>query len=469
MFPTVSRPALLLGLFIMMGFLSHYAEATEFDPEGYRSITLSEAQAKALQQNYSYQAKEAAYQAAKWSKNSAKAALYPSLSLDGAYLYMDPATVVRTGASSYTLNHDMRSYSFNLAQPLFLGGRLWQAYRISQTSEEIAALAMQSSRMQVISDVEAKYLAVLQLKDVYDLARRELNSSRNDLELADLKMQNGILSRVDHLRFKANVANKEVSLLQAATALQLAMKDFANYLAEPELLLPAPLNENEGESIISILADYDLTGTGELTAEAIKILEGRNLELQTLEKTVQLADRAYSVAKASFWPSLMLTGSREYSENGLDRYRFEGSTQVILSASLPLLPAVGNYASTRKAREEARKARLEVQTAGDGIKLGMQSAILNLVSTAKQVKSAELSQTYNEDLYAQLEERYRANMITANELLDAEAMLSAAQLARTNAFFSFLEARTALLKMLAWENNEQLNNMIINIRNTHER
>lgn len=454
----------LLLMLLWIGSLS----AGEFEVGSLPQITLQEAKAKALEMNSSYRSREAAYQAAKWGKNSARAAMYPSLSLDGAMLYQDPATVVRAGASSYTLNHDIRSFSFNLAQPLYLGGKLWQAYHMAQTNEELAALSLQSQKMQVLTDVESKYLSVLQLKKVFDLAQKEQVSATSDLEMAELKMQSGILSRVDYTRFQAGLANKQVAALQAQTALQLALKDFANYLGETAPVMPVELEEDAGMGLIPVLAEYNLEDTDKLSAEAGRLLGAQNLSLQSLEKSVQLADRAYTMAKASFLPTIMLTGSREYSENGLDRYSFDGSTQLILSASLPLLPGWGNYAATRKAKEEARKARLDVQTAGDGIRLGLQSAVLNLVSSAKQVRSSRLALAYNEDLYRQLEERFKLNMLSASDLLDAELMLSAARLAETNAVFSYLKARTALMQLLAWEDASRLDELIITSRNINE-
>ena len=456
----------LLILFLLVSFGNLIAG--EFDAGSLPQITLQEAKAKALVMNSSYRAKEAAYQAAKWGSSSARAAMYPSLSLDGGMVYQNPATVVRAGASSYTLNHDIRSFSFNLAQPLYLGGKLTQAYRMAKTNEELAALSMQSQKMQVLTDVESKYLAVLQLNKVFELAGKEEQSATTDLEVAELKVQNGILSHVDYTRFQANLANKQVAVLQAQTALQLALKDFANYLGTGELLMPVASDVGEGDGLIAVLAEYGLAETDRLSNKAGQLLSTQNLSLQSLEKSVQLADRAYSMAKAAFLPTVMLTGSREYSENGLDRYSFDGSTQLILSASLPLLPGLGNYAATRKAREEARKARLDVQSASDGIKLGLQSAVLNLVSSAKQVRSSRVALAYNEDLYRQLGERFQANMLSASDLLDAELMLSAARLSETNAVFSYLKARTAIMQLLAWEDASRLDELIITSRNTNE-
>ena len=156
----------------------------------------------------------------------------------------------------------------------------------------------------------------------------------------------------------------------------------------------------------------------------------------------------------------MLTGSRQYKENGLDRYEFDPANQLMLSFSLPILPGLGNYAGVRKAKEDMRKAALENKTATDGIKLGLEASTLSLISAARQSRSALLSKQYNEQLYAQLQERFKLNMLSVKELLDAELMLSAATLNYNTALFGFLKARSALMQNLNLESSQELSQIL---------
>lgn len=156
----------------------------------------------------------------------------------------------------------------------------------------------------------------------------------------------------------------------------------------------------------------------------------------------------------------MLTGSRQYKENGIDRYEFEPSNQIMLSLSLPLLPQVGNYAAARKAQYDTQKQRFEAQAASDGIALGVESAAINLVSSARQLNSAKLSLQITQDMYDQLAERFRLNMLSTMELMDAELMLSASKMAYNNAFYNFFKARLSLLKALGTDDYAALNALI---------
>ncbi|MDY0151923.1 MAG: TolC family protein [Candidatus Cloacimonas sp.] len=451
-----------LGLIIVAVLFLLPIWAQNFNIEALQGISLEAAKEKALNQNQAYQAKAAAYSAASWGKSSAKAAFLPSLSLSGTLLYMDPATTVTAGTQTYTLNHDSRTVSLNLSQPLYLGGKLWQAYKISFISEEMAALNLQNQRYTLLTEVESKYLGALQVFTLYKIGLSELKSAEDNLALAKIKQENGLLARSEILRFQSRLASKQVSTLQAQTALQLALQDFANYLGEPQLLMPLDISLDSETANIEELDAYDLAMTNSLSERALQLALQRNLNYQILDKSVELSDRAYALAKGSFWPAVMLTGSRQYRENGIDRYDLTASNQIMLTASIPILPQLGNYSAAKKAKEEARKAALEAKTATDSIKLGLQSAVLNWISSAKQVQSAAMGLSYSEELYSQMQERFRLNMLSPLELLDTELMLSAARMTNTIAFYTYLKARGAVMQALALEDVNDLYSLIRN-------
>jgi len=190
-----------------------------------------------------------------------------------------------------------------------------------------------------------------------------------------------------------------------------------------------------------------------------------NPTLQTLDKSLELSRRAEKIAGGSFMPTLMLTGSRQYKENGIDRYEFEASNQIMLNLSVPILPQVGNYAALKKAQYDSEKARYEARSATDGINLGVEAAVLNLASSARQALSTKLSYDATWEMFEQLTERYNLQMISPSEYLDAELMESAAGLANLNAHNNYLKARLELLIALGADDYTVLDSLIEETRN----
>jgi outer membrane protein TolC len=422
------------------------------------AISLEEARQLALEQNPGYQASKAALEAAKWQKTGAFSAFLPSLSLGGTLLYMDPARSAPVGGQNIEMNKDQRSLSLNLSQPLFMGGKLYQAYKMASISREMAEANLKAERISLLAGVEERYYALLQLKQLKEIAGAEYEQARSNLEIAELKMQNGIIARSELLRFQANLATKDLARLQSGSAYDIAMREFASFLGTSELYSPILIETQESE--IALFADLD---TGAMEAFTTRLRDyGRenNVQLQVIEGGKDLAQRAYKASKGSFLPTVNLVGSRSYDENGLDRYEFEASNQIMLNLSVPLLPQVGNYSAMKKAGYEAEKAEHEAKEAADGILLGMDAALIKLVSSARSVKTARLSLDITEDMYNQLSERFRLNMISPMDLIDAELMLSAARMAYTNSYHDFYEARLALMSMLGTEDIEVLHTIL---------
>lgn len=424
-------------------------------------LSLEQARELALQNNSDYQAKLAELNAAKWGKYSAGSKFLPTLSLDGTWLYMDPATTYQAGGQTNTLNQDIRSFGFSLSQPLFLGGKLWQAYKMSQISEEMAQTSLDGQKLTLLTDVNNLYLSLLQTQSLLGMSELDEQSAVKNLEIAQLKFDNGLLSTADYLKFKSRLASKEVALLQTQTALQLAQLNLRNYLGLDYLPRAQELPDLENDSGLLTLDTYDTRATTALTALALEQSRTGNTSLKLLENSVELSRRAYQLSKGSFLPTLMLIGSRQYDENGIDRYQFTASNQIMLTASIPILPQLGNYAELRKADFNHQKAILQARTANNGILLGTEASVLNLVSAAKQVRAAKLALDYTQQSYEQLQERFRMNMISSTELLDAELMLSSARIAYSNAVYAYHKARIALMQAMGWEDAQALNELII--------
>ncbi len=410
-------------------------------------LTLEEAKELALKKNPAYQAQLSSYQAAKWSSRAALGSLLPTLTGTGTYLYRDPATRL-SGSSNLAMNHDSRSFGLNLTQPLFTGGRLWQAYRISRDGEEIARLALESKRLSLLAEVESKYLNVLLSRELLDISEKDLRSRRQNLEIARLRVETGTLSRPELLRIQSSVASGEVALIQARTALELSRQDLANSLSLQEWSELHPFDETAEMSRLAALRTWDAERIGRFTEQAVRTARQNNLSLRISGQSLSIAKRSYRLAKGSFLPTLALSLSRSFSEDGFDRYEFDGSNTLALTASVPLLPAWGNYSAARQAYHEMQQSQYEQADAAGGIELAVRSAALNLVSAVRQAEAARLALDYAQQSYDQLMERFRSNLLSTSDLLDAEIMLQAAQISHTNSFYACLKARSALLQLL---------------------
>lgn len=439
-------------LIIMMTFLIAVIAA--------QSLSLEEAREIAKRQNLEYRQKLSDYESALWNKRAALGGMLPSLSLSGTMILMDPATTVGNPPNSVTLNKDMRSISLNLSQPLFVGGKLWQAYKIAGISEDIAKQSLRSAELKLFAEVESKYLSALFMQNLLDLNEIQMNLSATMVELGEIKQKSGVISNADFMRLKAEQASKQVDYLQAETAFSLAMLDLQNYLKLDYRPVLEPIPVDIKDPLIRLLQSVDIGYTDLFIKKSIAYANKNNPAFKTLENSVELSKRAYQMSRGSFLPTLMLTGSRKYDENGIDRYEFNAQNQLLLTASLPILPQVTNYANTRKAYHQMRSAEYAVQSAGDGIELGIKAAALKLLSSAKQLHAASLALEYARSSHLLMRERFEANLLSVSDYLNVALMLQASENAFYNAQNNWLTGKSNLLQSLGSTDETILYNLV---------
>ncbi|MDD3144164.1 MAG: TolC family protein, partial [Candidatus Cloacimonetes bacterium] len=324
----------------------------------------------------------------------------------------------------------------------------------------ISASGLEAQKLATLTELNTLYLTLLQTQDLQKISDMDRQSAELNLQIAQLKYDNGLLSTADYLRFKSQLASKDVSLLQARTALQLSQLNLRNFLNLDYLPIADDLPDSDNDPLILALNSYDSGATQNLSAAALAAGKNNNTTLSVLENSLELSRRSYEISKGAFLPTLMLIGSSEFSENGIDRYKFESSSQIILNASIPLLPQLGNYANLQKAKFNYRKAQLEAKTATDGILLGTEAAVLNLVSAAKQVRASKLALDFTRQSFEQLQQRFRMDLISPKDLLDAELMLSAARIAYSNSVYNYHKARVSLMQTIGISDAATLDEMI---------
>lgn len=297
------------------------------------NLSYDQARELAKQGNSDYQAKQSALEAAKWQKNVALSSFLPNLSLTGTLLYMDPAQSVQAGANTIELNNDFRTIGLSLSQPLFTGGKLWQAYKMAEIGVEMAELALKNQELSLMAELETSYLAVLQTMSLLDMAELDYQSAERNLEIALLKKDAGIISNADYLRFESNKASKEVSLLQAQSAYSLSQMKLKNLLGIEYYPVPQEIADQD-DAQMQMISGFDTAKTRLLSNLARQRSQQDNIALRLTDSGLELSRRAYEISKGSFLPTVMLTGSRKYEENGIDRWDFNASNQIMLNVSL---------------------------------------------------------------------------------------------------------------------------------------
>jgi outer membrane protein TolC len=165
------------------------------------------------------------------------------------------------------------------------------------------------------------------------------------------------------------------------------------------------------------------------------------------------------MAGGNFLPSVNLQYSNSWSKYDIQD-DYEESGQLGINLSVPIFPLVDNGLEVAKANHNLKQAKYTLGTVSSGIKLSLQSSLINLVAAAKTVKSAKLAMSYSQETYDQMKERFALGANTANDLLFVEVMFTSAQNQYTSSFYNYLRAKSNLMLIMGEEDPQILEKII---------
>jgi len=419
-------------------------------------MTLQQAKEVVLVRNAEYQSQLNAYYASKWGTYNSGSKLLPSASLNGSYMYQDPAPE----AGTTTLSKDSKSLSIHVSQPLFVGGKIWLGYQISRDSQKMTALSLDNKRLSTYSELEIKYFAALQAKESVTIAEKSLQSAKITEAIAQTKFESGNLSRADYLRLQTQTANQEIALLQARNGYDISIRDLTNFLHNKEIVEPVMIDYSQYETLITKLTNLSGDQLSSTQRKAIEKGSKNNMGLAAAAITKAISKKTLRMTEGDFLPSLNLTYQHSWDESRYDSGDYSKSGTLMLVASMPIFPIVDNYSGFKKAQYDYRRVLNDYQVTDDGIRLGIESNSITLVSSARQVLASRKALSVAEQTHEQMLERYRNNLVSASDMLDADILLQSSQLAKTSAEFSFVKTLSSFQQQLGTDQITVINEIL---------
>jgi len=422
-------------------------------------LTLKDAKEIALENNPEYLTKKWAYESAKWNEISSLSGLLPSANLTGSQIQMKPGmpSMMNPIPDDET---NTRSYGYSINQPLFLGGKLWLGYRLSRDAKQMSEYALAEQKLKTISGVEEKYFNLLEAAEILEISKEQLRSAELNLEIAELRYEMGTLAKVDLLKIQSDKAAKETELIQSETLYAISYSGLKNYLQFQDDFEVENFDATIYNELIESLNSFDEKQINVLIDECFQISMRENYSIKTLKETKDMAKKSVLMAAGNFLPTLNLSYSQTWSKSWNEIQKesdsnYNDSKQLALTASIPIFPITDNFADYKKAKFEKRKTDEDYKSAESGIKLDLESSVLNLISSAKQVKASELTLNFATELHSQMEERFRNGMVSTTEILDSEVMLKSSKMSFIRSSFSFIKAKSKLILLLGMEEENE--------------
>ena len=206
--------------------------------------------------------------------------------------------------TSSTINSSSTSSAgLNLSQKIYNGGQSKNRLKQAKLNLSIAELNLRKTKIEVIQKVSNSYYGLLQAQQLFDVAEKNLNLSKQQVELVQKQFDVGAVKRTDLL--KANVAKGQakVDVLNRATTLENTRRQLFNEMGMQDF----------GQSIVAGADNWESISVP-TSAEALKMLKEKNPIILIQSRRINLNQLQIELAKGLRLPSL--NGSVSYSAYG---------------------------------------------------------------------------------------------------------------------------------------------------------
>ena len=437
----MSRKKTIIGcsviILLIWGIFSGFVNAEE-KPKIY---TVKSSIEEAMAASYSLKEKKEQLNQAISVKNQTRADLLPKFSLNYGYSRLNEPRVIKgpfAGPSGEIAISSQNNYSLVgiLRQPLFTGFGLISAYKLSKLGIDLSEMDIELEKLDLALRVKDAYYGILIADAAIDVASKSVKSLESAANVARNFHKVGMVPINDVLKAEVDLANSVQALTRTENDAKLARAAFNTVLVRD---VDEPVEVEDVMKVQPQVSKFE---------EYRELALNNRPEIKVIDINIQQADQQINLAKSKYWPEITLTYN--YTRQG-NTWGVNGSPYVnprqweaIIGAQWTFWEWGKTYYS-QKAQESSKKELMETKnTLIDNITLEVKRALLNLETAIKNIPTTEKAVKQGEENLRVNEERYKAQVTTITELLDAQRLLSQARVNYFTALYTTALAKATL-------------------------
>lgn len=331
------------------------------------------------------------------------------------------------------------SMRLQVEQPLYTGGRDYQAYQIAQRDRAIQEQSLRLKQLNLQVEITRGYYGVLLAQKVLAIKEELISSSRRHLAEVEKRVQAGDASRFEKLRAEVQLANLQPELIRARNTVELALAQLKNTLGAPQ------------ETRLSVAGNIEPGAESVDLAAAQRQASEQRPEIQMSRLGSEIAERSGKINRARFLPALGAFFTQDFRSNSLETLYDSMHRNWVVGASLTfsLFEGGSAYYQAREERSRLEQARLrEVQVARD-VQVDVTQAALELKRAREVIESQKQTVAQAEEALRIANVSYASGVITNLELMDTQLALEQARINYVTAVFDYLVGQANYRRAIA--------------------
>jgi outer membrane protein len=432
---------LLLCLVLMQSML--FADASNAQ-EPVKIFTLKQTIEGALKVNLGLKSSREETSASLALKKAQRTQFFPTFSTSYKYDRYDEGVEVE----GFVLTPKTQ-YSFvtSFSQPIFSGFSLLRQYDIAKLGLDKAKVTEQLNRQDIILDAKNAYFQLLQTQKLYDIAQQTVVQISAQKDVAENFYKVGMTSLNDFLQAQVELANAKQELIVARNNMENAESNFNTLLRRP---INAPV-------VLEDILNY--TPFKETLEYCVSQAEKNRWEIRIADLDVAISQNQYQLAKKDYYPTVDLEGN--YFKNGTD-WDVNGGFGIYDPSGWEISAmAKWNFwewgrtsYGVQEKHSRWTQSKLKKQEIVDNILLEVKTAYLRTQEAEKAIITVETAIEQAKENFRINQERYKEQIATQTDVLDAQTLLSRTMTNYYNALYIFKMSKAKLYRVIGQEVTE---------------
>jgi outer membrane protein len=415
-------------LFVSFAILAQTTAAEEF-------LTLKETIEIALSENLQLKTSKEQTLNAIAMKNVSRSHLLPTFNIAYHYQRNDKAFISQGG-----IIEPENAYTFatTLKQPLFAGFSFKNRYAISQLQVDVAKNNEKLTRLDIVLSAQKIYFSLLKAQKMAAIAREAVIQIASHEKVANHFYQAGMVPLNDLLESQVELANTRQILINADNNLEIAKASF-NTLLRRTINAPVMIEDiTEFESF-----EHDFAFCLSAAKKNRQELKTNDLEIKATEYDLEISKKNYYPMVNLSW-SYIQQGEDWAAKGGINSFSDSNSWNIKAMASWDLWDSGRTYFGTKEKLGRVSQARNRKEILEDQIRLEVKKAFLRTGEAEKNILVVKTAIQQAEENYRITTERYKEQVATSTDVLDAQFLLSRTTANYYNALYDFQISKATL-------------------------
>jgi outer membrane protein len=439
-------------LFVLTLFMTLWGR-TALPQEIPKPMTLEESIRIALDRNLNLHSVKEGVLGAEFTRKSARGAFFPKWTGQYGWTWLSSPTTLGSqsvpiaprdvgptaAASTTTVTVPTTSrYTYNLStslnQPIYLGGATHANYNIAKLGVELSKMTVEQAKLDIVLQTRVGYLTILRAEKFVDVAKQAVKQFEGQLQISQAYFEVGLIAKADVLQAEVNLAHALQAQVKAENDLYVAKAAFNNLLRRD---LNTPIE------VVDILLykrfplSYD-----ESVDEALR----QRPELKAAGLSINQAKENVKLTRSAMLPNVSLFGS--YFRNS-DQVFLNGDLSsdrwsITALATLTLWDWGSIYYQVGASKVKVTQAEDSRTQLKESITLEVKDDYLNMLVAEKNINTASKAIEQAEENLRLNEERYKYQVSTAFDVINAVTLLAQARTNYYGALSDFNVAKASL-------------------------